>query len=1481
MLIRVPYPTSPAKTLATACLVFSTAMACNAQNAAVYDGVTGGEWATGSNWTNSSAGNNSYPSDDDFGNLDTTANVSIETPNNIRAIRIGTNGTGTLQVGSNAELRATATPGRTSYIGDGSGNSGTVKQEGGNVELNVVEIGRNNSTGLYHIHTGDFSVIRGQSGFSMFIGTDSSNTQNGNGTFRISSGNFTTRTGVRLGSPSGGIGRFEVIGSHPSLIGIGSNNGIDGSWVQNAGSTLSVRIDKTLKGVTPVFIDDVDADDSGDGDVTFENGALLDVDFTAAFHNGGTFTVMEWEGDLINRGLRFAPTVDTNIWSFQVDAANKRLTVTATGNPISRNFVHPGLSHKLSDLERMRDMVAAGIEPYATTFQQLSSHPRAQFDVQPGDSPSYTVLGDGSNGGVNNNNFLRNDAISAYYNALMWMLTGDSRHADAAIRIFTVWSALRRNETNLPLDTGRHWRLFEAAEIIQSTYDGWDPDDLQAFKDMIVFPGYSNTSAPTNSINRGDITFYWACYQGDSRRHGNQGLFCMRTVMAMGVFLDNEIMYDRALRYLQGAPAREDDLSYPSGPPNLSNVIFQNEFFIERSQNSLRNDVDDYGYNEVVHNLIYPNGQGQESSRDQSHGLTGPGIIATMSEIAWSQGDDLYGHLDNRLLKGLEFYYHYNLSLNNAFDDQEEPTPFEPTIETGEFIQRSDRTGRYFSLAVNPFTARETEPEDFERARHNLEPGYEMYLAHFRDRMDVPSDDHKWLTRGLDLLTAAIGVEPEGTIGDFATRGGLTFHRVTPGDPIRGFNNGAPDFAMNSLPSTIQAENYDYFPVDGEGHTYSDNTPANSGVSYRLADAVDISAASEGGFAISDIEAGEWVTYTVSPPATGTYDISIRYASTTPGGTIQFSFDGSDTTGQVTIPNGGSASTGASDWQDLVIATNVPLDQGVQPLRISFGGTSDSFLLNSFTIDRDSSILLGQWNFNEGSGTIARDSSGNGNDGTISNATYIQSEGRRGLDFNGTSSTVQIPGAAFTGIDDQVSIAMWTFGDTSLPANASAFYAHTTRNARVLNVLLPFGNSQIFWDAPDRISRDATEDEYEGSWTHWVFTKNATSGIMNIYRNGEIWHTGTNRFASIDTIGGARIGSALGNSFYNGMIDEVQLYNVALSGSEVSTLFEDSTIFGLVGDAQFSTTKSNTPPTISSTDLAQTEFVRTSATGGTDIRNRGAELFNGTIGNGDGDTNDSGEVRTSSADTITIELDTSVNTLGYDISGITTVFGWNTAANGRSNQGYGITLNFADGTTDTLVSPTHWEPNDPAFFYTTVSFAPSVGSRMASGVESITFDISEDANARGFVVAREFDIFGTPTIAPDDAEVIAVSAIDDWRILNFGSANTSLAADGEDPDKDGLPNLLEYAIGQDPNAPSSEPAIIIGHSPEIAGELEVSYNTIADPTLTYELQGSETLTGISWITLTTTTGEADETIVFPESAWPDTTLYFFRLQVSY
>ena len=313
-------------------------------------------------------------------------------------------------------------------------------------------------------------------------------------------------------------------------------------------------------------------------------------------------------------------------------------------------LVHPGISHKQSDLDRMKLMVEAGVEPWASSFEALRRNRRAQHTYQLDvleQHPSFLIeYSDASD------RFFINDGEAAYLNALMWFITGDERHAEKSIEIFNTYKGLRRNSTTIPLRSGRVWRIIEAAEIIAHTYDGWDPADIQAFKDMLVYPGYSATTVPTQAIEDDDFTFYWHVYQGDPGRHGNQGLFAMRTMMAMGIFLDNEVMYERALRYLRGESHRSDDLAYPSGPPNNNREITECDFFDEFTINGFRNTVPDYGYNEVISNYIYENGQCQESSRDQVHSVAGVITINNMSEMAWNQGDDLYGHLDNRPLLG-------------------------------------------------------------------------------------------------------------------------------------------------------------------------------------------------------------------------------------------------------------------------------------------------------------------------------------------------------------------------------------------------------------------------------------------------------------------------------------------------------------------------------------------------------------------------------------------------------------------------------------------------------------------------------------------------------------------------------------------------------------------------------------------------------------------------------------------------------------
>ena len=58
---------------------------------------------------------------------------------------------------------------------------------------------------------------------------------------------------------------------------------------------------------------------------------------------------------------------------------------------------------------------------------------------------------------------------------------------------------------------------------------------------------------------------------------------------------------------------------------------------------------------------IDASGQCQETGRDQGHVQLGLEALAQTCEMAWEQGDDLWGALDNRLLKGFEYTARYNL----------------------------------------------------------------------------------------------------------------------------------------------------------------------------------------------------------------------------------------------------------------------------------------------------------------------------------------------------------------------------------------------------------------------------------------------------------------------------------------------------------------------------------------------------------------------------------------------------------------------------------------------------------------------------------------------------------------------------------------------------------------------------------------------------------------------------------------------------
>lgn len=67
-------------------------------------------------------------------------------------------------------------------------------------------------------------------------------------------------------------------------------------------------------------------------------------------------------------------------------------------------------------------------------------------------------------------------------------------------------------------------------------------------------------------------------------------------------------------------------------------------------------------------NYVSATGQCQETGRDQGHAQLGLGAMCEICDMAWQQGDDLWGALDNRLMKGMEYTARYNLGYDVPFE---------------------------------------------------------------------------------------------------------------------------------------------------------------------------------------------------------------------------------------------------------------------------------------------------------------------------------------------------------------------------------------------------------------------------------------------------------------------------------------------------------------------------------------------------------------------------------------------------------------------------------------------------------------------------------------------------------------------------------------------------------------------------------------------------------------------------------------------
>lgn len=163
------------------------------------------------------------------------------------------------------------------------------------------------------------------------------------------------------------------------------------------------------------------------------------------------------------------------------------------------------------------------------------------------------------------------------------------------------------------------------------------------------------------------------------------------------------------------------------------------------------------------------------------------------------------------------------------------------------------------------------------------------------------------------------------------------------------------------------------------------------------------------------------------------------------------------------------------------------------------------------------------------------------------------------LNFGGVSA-LDAQAQSFETIKDEITVSFWCYGNPSkLPANTQIVEGVDAAGNRQVNVHLPWSNSRVYWDCGndgtgyDRIDKAAVEEDLEGKWNHWAFTKNTASGEMKIYLNGQLWHSANGLSREIN-ITALRFGKALNNNNpYFGSMDEIQVWDKALDEGTIQS----------------------------------------------------------------------------------------------------------------------------------------------------------------------------------------------------------------------------------------------------------------------------------------------------------------------------------------
>jgi glucose/arabinose dehydrogenase/fibronectin type 3 domain-containing protein len=198
--------------------------------------------------------------------------------------------------------------------------------------------------------------------------------------------------------------------------------------------------------------------------------------------------------------------------------------------------------------------------------------------------------------------------------------------------------------------------------------------------------------------------------------------------------------------------------------------------------------------------------------------------------------------------------------------------------------------------------------------------------------------------------------------------------------------------------------------------------------------------------------------------------------------------------------------------------------------------------------------LIAGYTFDAGSGTTVTDISGNGNTGTITGATWTAGRYGGGLSFDGAGAVVRIPSAPSLNPGAAMTLAAWiqpaalqSGWRTIMQRETDAYFLNASNNG---GNNFPSGGATT--GTATKVVRAAAAAPV-AAWTHVALTFDGAA--LRLYVNGVQVATssagGTVQSSSSPLWIG---GNSPYGEYFRGVIDEAQVYNRALSATEVQNV---------------------------------------------------------------------------------------------------------------------------------------------------------------------------------------------------------------------------------------------------------------------------------------------------------------------------------------